>query len=248
VFGTALNALVPVNAEGQNQVDVEGDGWGYNAGVLFDLSPATRLGLGYRSTIEYELSGTTRFSGVPAAFALSPALTAATANGNVRLDVKTPDMASAALLHRITPDWDVLADVTWTGWSNIKALPLVRETGATLDTLRFNFKDTLRYGIGASYRRGSAWTFKVGVAFDESPVPGAADRSVRLPDNDRTWLSVGAKYRLSRNAAIDAGLSFIKVKDAPIDNNQNLGNVRGRVNGSYEAHVSILSVQYAASF
>ncbi|OGA32270.1 MAG: hypothetical protein A3G80_09005 [Betaproteobacteria bacterium RIFCSPLOWO2_12_FULL_62_13b] len=248
VAGTALNPLVPANAEGQNRVDLEGDAWGYNLGLQFDLSPATRLGMAYRSSVEYTLRGTTRFSGVPAAFAFSPVLTAATANGNVRLDVDTPDMASLAVMHRLTPRWDVLADVTWTGWSTIKALPVVRDTGTTLDTLRFNFRDTLRYGLGARYAMSERWTLKMGLAFDQSPVPGAADRGVRLPDNDRTWLALGARYRLSNSGAIDAGYSFVKLKDAPISNNQNVGNVRGFVNGTYRAYVNILGVQYSGTF
>jgi long-chain fatty acid transport protein len=248
VFGTPLNALVPANSQGQNEVNVDGDAWGWNAGVLIDVSPATRLGLAYRSSVDYELSGSTRFSAVPAAFVASPALTAGTSNGNVRLDVETPDMASASLAHELSPRWTLLADLTWTGWSNIRALPLVRDTGATLDTLRFNFKDTLRYSLGANYRMNDAWLFRAGLAFDESPVPGAADRSVRLPDSDRTWLTFGGRYRLSNASAFDFGYAFIRLKDAPIDNNQNAGNVRGYVNGTYKASVNIVSVQYTRDF
>jgi long-chain fatty acid transport protein len=71
---------------------------------------------------------------------------------------------------------------------------------------------------------------------------------VRLPDNDRTWLSFGARYQLSQRGAIDVGYTFIQVKDAPIDSNQNVGNVRGYVNGTYRAHVNLLSVQYSRTF
>lgn len=248
VFGTALNALVAVDAEGQNKVDIDGDAWGYNAGMLYDLSPSTRIGIAYRSSLKYKLAGTTSFTGVPAAFALSPALTAGTANGNVQLTVKTPDSASVSLMRQLDPRWDLLADATWTGWSKIKSLPVVRDTGATLDTLRFNFKDTMRYSVGANYRMSDAWTLKMGLAFDQSPVPSAADRSVRLPDSDRTWISLGAKYRLSNAGFVDLGYTFIRIKDAPIDNNQNVGNVRGYVNGSYKASVNILSLQYTHTF
>lgn len=246
VTGSALNPAVAANAEGQNEVELEGDAWGYNFGLLFDVTPATRIGLAYRSAVEYDMTGTTRFSGVPAAFALSPALTAATANGNVTFNVKTPDSASVAIAHQLNPRWELLADMMWTGWSNIQALPLVRDSGATLDTLRFNFQDTLRYAVGANYRMSDTLMLKMGLAFDESPVPNASDRSVRLPDNDRTWFSLGAKYRVSNAGTVDLGYSFITIKDAAIDNNQ--GAVRGRVVGNYKAHVNILSVQYTHTF
>lgn len=248
VFGTPLNALVAANSQGQSAVELEGDGWGYNLGLQFDLTPATRLGAAYRSSIEYDFDGTVRFSGRPAAFGFSAALTAGTADGKVRLDAETPDLLSFSIAHRIDSRWTVLADATWTGWSNIKVLPLVRDSGATLDALPFNFDDSMRYSVGANYRMNDTWTFRAGWAFDESPVPSAADRVVRLPDGDRTWFSLGAKYRLSGAAAFDIGYAFINIKDAPIDSNQNIGNVRGHVNGSYRAHVNILSVQYSHTF
>ena len=39
------------------------DSWGWNLGVLFTLSPATRVGLSYRSAIEQDLKGTLKFKG-----------------------------------------------------------------------------------------------------------------------------------------------------------------------------------------
>jgi len=248
VLGTALNGLVPANAEGQAATKVNGSGWGYNFGLIYDLSPATRLGFAYRSTIKQNLSGNVNFTGVPAAFAASPALTAATASGNVSLSVKTPDSAAFSVLHKLNDRWDLLGDITWTGWSAIKSLPLVRDTGATLDTLTFNFKDTMRYSGGARYRMNDAWMLKMGVAYDQTPVPDAASMSVRLPDGNRTWLSFGAKYKISNTGAIDLGYSYIRAKSTAIANNQNVTNVRGNIDGTYSGSVNIVGVQYSQAF
>ncbi|OFZ97983.1 MAG: hypothetical protein A3H35_10240 [Betaproteobacteria bacterium RIFCSPLOWO2_02_FULL_62_17] len=248
VFGTALNPLVAANAEGQNKISLEGSGWGYNLGLIYDLTPSTRLGFAYRSRVKQDLSGTVSFSGVPAAYGLSPALTAATANGGVKLTVKTPDSAAFSLVHKLSGNWDLLGEITWTGWSVVNSLPLVRDSGTTLDTLRFNFRDTMRYAGGARYKMNDSWTLKMGLALDETPVPNSNDRSVRLPDSDRTWFTFGVKYKLSNAASIDAGFAHIRGKDAPIANNQNVGNVRGNVNGNYTTTVNILSVQYSRAF
>jgi long-chain fatty acid transport protein len=248
VLGTALNPLVPVNAEGQATTAVNGSGWGYNFGMIYDLNPATRLGFAYRSTIKQNLSGNVNFTGVPAAFAASAALTAATANGNVNLSIKTPDSATFSVLHKLNDRWDLMGDITWTGWSVIKSLPLVRDTGATLDTLTFNFRDTMRYSGGARYRMNDAWMLKMGVAYDQTPVPDAASMSVRLPDSDRTWLSFGAKYKVSNAGAIDLGYSYIRAKNTAIANNQNITNVRGNIDGTYSGSVNIFGVQYSHAF
>ncbi|MFM9969980.1 MAG: OmpP1/FadL family transporter [Burkholderiales bacterium] len=248
VLGTALNPAVAANAEGQNKVELDGSGWGYNLGLLYDVTPTTRLGIAYRSTVKQDLSGNVNFSGVPGAFALSPALTAGTANGGVKLSVKTPDNATFSLTHKLNSQWDLLGEMTWTGWSVIKSIPLTRDTGVLLDTLSFNFKDTMRYSGGARYKMSDTWTLKMGLAFDESPVPNAVDRSVRLPDSDRTWYTFGAKYKVSNAGAIDMAFAHIRAKSAPITNNQNVGNVRGNVDGSYKGTVNILSVQYSHAF
>jgi long-chain fatty acid transport protein len=249
----ALAGLVGANAEGQVRTSVDGDAWGYNFGLMLDLNSATRLGVAYRSSVKYNLSGTTSFTSRPAGPALGGALGAAfnnaVADGNVGLALKTPDTLSTSVVHTLNTRWQLLGDLTWTGWSKIKTLPLTRDTGSTLDTLTFNFKDTLRASVGANYQYSDAWTLKIGYAFDQSPVPNAESRSVRLPDNDRNWLALGAKYRLNRASAVDFGYARLQVKDAPINNNQNPPtNVKGLINGNYKASVDILSVQYAYLF
>jgi len=116
----------------------------------------------------------------------------------------------------LDPKWTLLGDVTWTGWSKIKQLVVTRDNGATLSTTPENFKDTWRVGIGATYRKDDAWSIKMGVAYDETPV-NDTDRTARLPDNNRIWLSVGGQYRLSKDGTLDFGYSHLFIKDAPIN-------------------------------
>jgi long-chain fatty acid transport protein len=243
----ALAAVGGPGVEGQNKTNIDGDAWGFNVGVLFDITPATRMGIHYRSSVDYELEGSTSFSNVPAAIAANPLVS----NSNVKLDLKTPANLSFSAVHRLNNQWELLADVTWTEWSKISQLPLVRTSGpasgATLDTLTFNFDDTWRVAIGANYKMGGPWTFRGGVAYDQSPVPNAETRSVRLPDNDRYWLSLGATYQMSKAGRFDFGYSFVQVKDADINNNQAAAG-RGVVTGTYEATVNIFSVSYQHSF
>ena len=246
-----LAAVGGAGVEGQNSTNLDGDAWGFNVGALFDLTPATRLGIHYRSHLEYEMEGSTSFSSVPAAFAGIPALAAGTSAGNVRLDLETPASASLSLTHKANDRLQLLGDVTWTEWSRIQRLPLVRTSGAangaTLDTLTFNFKDSLRVALGVNYKWTGPWTLRAGFAYDQSPVPNAEDRSVRLPDNDRYWFSLGAGYQASRSGKFDVGYTYIAIKDADINNNQSAAG-RGIVRGTYEANVHVLSVQYQHSF
>ena len=241
-----IKTLTAVNfgaAEAQNQLKVDGEDWGFNAGVLFNVAPATRLGVHYRSSIDYKLEGSTTFS--------APA--PAAANSGARIEVETPASVSFSAAHRLSDQWELLGDLTWWQWSNIDRVPVIRTdgpaAGATAGAFVFNFDDAWRASIGANYRLDSAWTLKVGAAYDQTPVPNAESRTVRLPDSDRYWLSAGAKYRISRAGALDFGYTYIKARDADINANQQVPPTpAGIVNGEYKASVHVFGVQYQHSF
>jgi long-chain fatty acid transport protein len=165
----------------------------------------------------------------------------------VSADIKLPDTFSLALNHKLDQKWTLLGDVTWTGWATLKELKIVRDTGATLSLTPENFRNTLRAGVGAIYRYNDQWSSKVGLAYDQTPVNNT-DRTPRLPDSDRTWLSIGAQYRPSKATTLDFGYAHLFMKDASI--NQNAGSTAGygMLTGNYKNSVDILGVQFGYRF
>src|SRR6266849_1778195 len=116
------NAVNLVASEASADIKAkDNSGWGYNLGAMFQLASDTRLGVSYRSSIKYHLTGTATFSPPNIPFA----------SGNVSIDIKMPDSASVGLQHRLNPGWTLLADVTRTGWSKIKELRIDLDTGGT---------------------------------------------------------------------------------------------------------------------
>jgi long-chain fatty acid transport protein len=224
-------------AEGTAKVSGDDTGWGYNLGVMYQFTPATRLGVSYRSPIKYKIEGDATFSaGVPAP------------SGAATLDLKVPDTFSLALSQQLAPNLTLLFDATRTGWSSIKELKVINvASGATLDTTPENFKNTWRYGVGATYRYSNAWSLKAGIALDKTPV-NDTDRTPRLPDQDRKWLSFGAQYRISNTGQLDIGYAHLFIKDTSI--NQNAGSTarNALISGTYEASINIFGVQYSQSF
>jgi long-chain fatty acid transport protein len=118
----------------------------------------------------------------------------------------------------------------------------VRTTGVVLSTTPENFRDTYRFSVGANYRYSDNWIFRGGLAYDQSPVRDA-ERTPRLPDNDRTWIALGVQYKISPQWAVDLAYAYIFIKDAGI--NQNAGNTAayGLINGSYNSNVNIFGLQ-----
>ena len=87
---------------------------------------------------------------------------------------------------------------------------------------------------------------RAGVAFDQSPVPDAY-RTARIPDNDRTWLSLGGQYKPGKESTLDFGYAHLFVKDSTIADMQASG-MKGDLVGTYKNNVHILSIQYTRSF
>ncbi|HET7774778.1 MAG TPA: outer membrane protein transport protein [Azospira sp.] len=220
---------------GTATLNAKDSAWGWNAGALFQLSPATRLGVSYRSDIKYKLEGDV---------ALSANLGGA--RTNVIADLKTPDTFILSLAHNLNDRWELLGDLSWTGWSKIPKLDILTTNGGLVQRLDTEFRDTWRAALGATYKYSDAWKLKMGVAYDQAPVKNAEHRLTSLPDNNRIWLSIGAQFAPSKTSRLDVGYAHLFVKDSQINNNQN--PVQGVVKGSYEADANILGVQYSMSF
>ncbi len=144
-----------------------------------------------------------------------------------------------------------MADATWTGWSVFQQLNVMKASGVPLGLATpENWKDTWRVSTGANYHYNEQWTARVGVAFDQSPVSDQF-RTVRIPDGDRTWLSLGGQYKPNRQDALDFGYAHLFVSNASLNQsataNPDLAG-KGYLTGSYSNKVDILSVQYAHSF
>ena len=255
----AAGPIVAAYAGAQSDVRINGnDGaWGWNIGVLVNVDPQTRFGASYRSTIKYDVSGSAEFSNppvpalpaslAPVAGALANAVNGVLKNGDVKLSLKVPDTANVSIFRQIDSKWDVMGDVQYTGWSSVQNLTVVRSTGVVLLNTPENFRDTWRASIGANYHYSDQWMFRGGLAFDQSPVRDA-QRTPRLPDNDRTWISIGAQYKFSPQLLLDAGYTYIFVKDPSI--NQNAGDTQsfGLISGTYKNNVNIVAAQLTYTF
>src|SRR5687768_949473 len=192
-------------AAGNAKLEADDVGFGFNVGMTFQVAPNTRIGATYRSSIKYDLEGDASFSGPAGALLAS----------GIKADLRVPEMASVSFLTAIIPSWEVMGDVTWTRWSRLKALTVIRTSGtlapaaagggvagSTLSTLPFNWSNTWRFGLGANYKLNDRTKLRFGTAWDETPT-NDVDRNARLPDGDRTWLAIGVQYRISKSGVID---------------------------------------------
>ncbi len=243
---------------GKAKLEADDDGWGWNVGVLIRPTASTKIGVSYRSTIDYKLDGSVSVSSDTGAAAA--AVAAAASSGSATADLTLPDSFSLSLAQALNDRVELLADATFTRWSEINRINIVNPANGTLrDSLVLDFDDTWRYSIGVNYKLSDDWKLKGGLAYDETPVKGASSRTVRLPDNDRTWVSVGAQMKVQQNGRLDFGYSHLLIKEADINftrSQQAPGQTTPTaapgtattVTGSYDGSVDIFSVQYTHNF
>lgn len=228
--------------EAAAQANLRGDAWGWNVGLLYDLTPDTRLGVSYRSTMNINADGHTKLDTSSLPLPIQGALPGRV---DASTSVKLPDTAILSLSHHLNSKWQLLADVSWTGWSSIQSLN-IQNQGLPSDELKLEFRDTWRVALGASYHMNQKWTFKGGVAWDQSPIKNANYRPTSLPDNDRIWASFGAQYNFNNRTSIDVGYTHLFVKSTKIDNTTDAN--KGTIRGSYDSDANLFGVQISHRF
>lgn len=241
-LGIAGCAGVPTTNDGR--ADLEGDdwSWGFNLGLLYELSERTRLGLAYRSKVSHELEGTARFTGTPAQLQALNVFV----NDTVTADITMPETVSLSIYHEVSPHLAVMGDVTWTRWSRFDELRVKFDTSNQSDLVTpEQWDDSMRYSLGLNYAYSDRWTLRTGIAFDETPIPSAELRTPRIPGNDRRWLAFGASYRHSDEMVFDIGYAHLFVSDTPINNTN---STAATLTGTYESSVDILSAQVRWTF
>ena len=194
---TGLGAGSPTASLRADDVDM-----GATAGLNITLPTQTQIGVGYRSSISHDMSGKLRAPGA--------------APVRIEADLTLPETVNVGISQAITPYFRVHAGFEWTNWSRLKEPVITGPAGLPVTTLVLNYKDGYFYSLGAEYDWNDRWTFRAGVAFEDSPITDA-NRTPRIPDNDRIWASVGATYKWSDKLSFDVAYSHIFVDDTTIN-------------------------------
>ena len=230
----------------QAHVSLDDSAWGWNIGALFTLSPATKVGLSYRSTIQYHTDGSLSLSGdgTPAGNATAAALAPA-GKADVGADIKVPDTFVLSVTQQLSDRWEMLGDLSWTGWSSIQNVDIVRDAGGSAENLPADFQNTWRVALGANYKYTDTVKFMFGIAYDQTPVKNSTTRLTSLPDNNRTWFTVGTQWKPAKQQTVELGAAYLYIPNTNINHTTAAG---GTVTGDYNSSVWILGAQYSVAF
>lgn len=196
---------------------------GWNMGLYFQVTPAARLGLAYRSPISHIVKGSSRVSNVPSDFiGMTIAQALGLRDSDVSASLQLPETLTLSFLYDITPSWTTMADVQYTHWSNVDQLTLTfsgNPTGLSPNThhlapatVLLDYRDSVRVALGQEVKVNKHVLLRTGFAFDQTPARGSADL-IRLPDGNRYWLTLGSGFRWKGGWALDLAYAHIFIND-----------------------------------
>ena len=241
IYGRMTNS-VPLMVQGMplggGDINFNVHGWTQTAslGVMYEVNENTRFGLSYRLRSAQRAKGHFKVSGNN-----YPML-----NGNytVRANPDLPESIALSAYHRYK-DFGFSGTARFTHWTSSFPNFTVRSdwpgfapTGGEKKSY-YKYKNSWTLTGGVDYYYCKNLTFRFGGGWDESPAHDSTRRTIRIPDNDRFWVSVGASY-MKNNWQLDVGYAHMMARTAKALEDP---NVQAKYK-NMQSHILGVQVQY----
>ncbi len=242
-FGAFIGRPGDTSLDGTFRADVDGNGWGYNLGLLYQPSEQHSFGLSFRSGVKVKYHGDSDISNIPAFMGVGPTISSGTSS---RIDF--PPYLVFGYAFRPCPELKLELDIDWTGWKTFRELELDFDSENPFfqdNTIAKDWHNAIFYGLGCEYQISEPLTLRGGVGFMESPIPERTfDTSVVR--TKQYALSFGLGYRADPLTVDFAYLGSVGEKKL-IENN--VGQTVGAdLDGYYRPNTHILSLDVACAF
>ena len=192
-----VSPLVP-NFGGTGRVDLEGTGWGWRAGLAYEIPEiALRASLVYNSQVKYDLSGELDLSNV--------------GSGVIPIygEASMPDSVELKLQSGIAPGWLAFGSIKWVNWSVLQSIPIcsqasqgladcttVSPSPIRLTSLDLMYRDGWTVTTGIGHKFNDQWSGAAQISWDRGTSHGVGSQS-------DTWtLGGGVAYTPTANIEI----------------------------------------------
>ncbi len=234
-----------------------GDDWGfgYHAGILFQFTKHTRLGMSYHSPVHHNLRGHSKFIGPLAVFPPGSA-DSELVSKDLKSSVTLPGYGLVSLFHEINNKWAVMGSVMYTWWNSFENMKL--ENVAAIDSnylpsknvtinIFENYRSTWNFALGVHYKPTQKITLKAGLGYDQSPTR-RLQRNVQLPGSDRYAAALGVHYQFLKDMGVDVGYMHLFPDTAKINNVQQVSIETVTTQGSVKGSANLYGVQFTWAF
>jgi len=240
-------SLITGTPDGHSDLDMHGDGFGYNTGILYNITPHHSIGVSFRSKADINFDGKLKQSGFPVGvFGFDRFNSQATTSATI------PEMLSFGYAYRHGDLWSIEADVQWTNWSRFDILNIGLEPpnplrGAEVEDVR-NWHNTWSFALGGEYALSEAIKVRGGYTFHETPVPSDTFEP-SVPQSSRHGLFTGLGYSWGKklNKGIDFAYGAVFYENRKIDNS--IGDAFGTpIDGRYDLITHIMAINFNYRF
>jgi long-chain fatty acid transport protein len=187
------------------QNHLSGWGYGFHAGLLYDWTEATRVGINYNSQIMIHTTGDSKVFST----------TSTVRTTNQKASAALPTLTQLSIQHQINNRWTIMGTLFYTHWSSFKQLTLkntMLPSGSTFAlTIPFEYHDTFDYSIGTNFAATEKLTLRAGLEYLNTP-SNDHDRSPPDPIGAATIVAIGGHYQQNKQIGYDFGYghSFFK--------------------------------------
>ncbi len=190
---TAVDQSMVGAGDARLEMEADGDGWGYNLGLMWQAPAGFSLGLTYRSEVRVDQKGHLKLRDI--ATPLQGLFGGPDFRTAARGSIDLPASANLGIAWRPGGQWVIDLDVEWTGWSSFQeaGIDLAQEVppaGLTDITIPQDWRDVWAYKLGADCRVSERISLRAGYAFLNTPVPEATLTPAH-PDADQHNVSLG---------------------------------------------------------
>ncbi|ALQ97541.1 membrane protein [Xylella fastidiosa 32] len=250
-FGSILNArhvpnFSPGSADGYSHIEGHDTSRGFTLGGLFSPDEKTHLGFSYRSQVEHNVNNGNAHFAVPenAAAVLAVAATGTFINTKIKSTIRLPASATTSFTHAIDDRWSIMAEVTRTAWSKFDKITIHFASSQPNNVLNFSYRDTTFVALGTEYRFSDMLTLRGGLGYDQTPTT-AEYRSVRVPDNNRTWISLGMTWKPSKQTDYNIGYAHLFIGHPTITQ---INATASTLVGDYNINTDLLAISINHKF
>lgn len=219
--------------DGNQKIKGDGEGYGYNLGILYKITEDLAFGLSYRSEITLEIEGDYSLSLVGL-------------KSGVKTDLNLPAHLFAGVTYKASENILLEIGGKWEGWSSYKHIKLKADlpifAGSAVAVMPKDWEDVYGFNLGIKYNIDPTLAISAGYLHEGNPVPSHTFEP-SVPVSDRNDFSVGIQKFFNE---LRIALSYLYESYDDRDKRNSVG--MGLANGKYEQDIHIIAFSVSYTF
>jgi long-chain fatty acid transport protein len=238
--------------EAGQKFEGDGNGVGYNFGILIEPHKDISIGAAYRSKIKVDIDGNATFEDIP------PALSTFFRNTSGNVDLTLPQQVHVGIYYKGFYPLTFEVALRWEGWSSYDQLKIKLDQpvglpppGSTTSVTSKDWKDTYSVSFGAKYQLNESVAFLAGYLYGGTPIP---DKTFEpsIPDANTHLFCIGTAIK-HKKVKVDLAYSYQTLQSRKKNNNVGTessipGILDTRANGKYKSYLHMVGVSLTYRF